>query len=133
MLHNRQCHKPETDAAAERGRVELEACERDRRTKLNGLNAAVADEARIEALAAVSVMRQGLEEPGASVMPEGVEAPRRRTLHPPRWSMLTVTPLGPLLRRRTATWLAMRQVHGVARTASLRVRDRQGPLALRVR
>ena len=43
--------------------------------------------------------------------------------------MLTVTPLGPLLRRRTATWLAMRQVHGVARTASLRVRDRQGPLA----
>ena len=65
----------ETDAAAERGRAELETCERDLRTKLNGLNAAVADEARIEALAAVSVMRQGLEEPGASVVPEGVEAP----------------------------------------------------------
>ena len=60
----------ESDAAAERANAVLETCERVLRTKLNGLNAAVADEERIEALDAASAMRQGLVEPVASVVPQ---------------------------------------------------------------
>ena len=77
LMHEaaRALNAAETDAAAERGMAELETCERVLRTKLNGLNAAVADEERIEALAAASVMRQGLEEPDASVVPEGRGSP----------------------------------------------------------